>query len=80
VQSWRGGGCGTCGEDATVADHWCGNGGEVSDEGATDGGFLAWAVVAGRGRGGCGVGWFGRERRRRLELGFWLCEGERVMR
>jgi len=38
--------------------------------------------VVGRGCGGnrggdCGMDWCGRERRRRLGLGFWLCGGER---
>ncbi|QCD82298.1 hypothetical protein DEO72_LG2g2633 [Vigna unguiculata] len=50
-----GGGCETCEEDAAVADHWCSNGGEVSDEGATGSGFPAWAVVVGHGRGDCGM-------------------------
>ena len=36
----------------------------VSDEGATGGCFLECATVAGRGRGDCGVGWWGRERER----------------
>ena len=34
----------------------------------------AAVVVVG---GGCGMGWCGRERRRRLGLGFWLFEGDR---
>jgi len=42
---------------------WCSNGGEVSDEGATGSDFPVWAVVAERGRGGCGVGWCGREKK-----------------
>ena len=78
----RDGGRGTRGEDEDVAVHWCSSDDRVSDEGATGDGFPAWPVVVGRGRGGCGVGWCERERRWRLGLGFWLCEGERkrVMR
>jgi len=37
-------------------------------------------VVAAAEFGGYRVGWCGRERRRRLRLGYWLCEGEKVMR
>jgi len=64
-------------DDAVIANHWCSNSDEVSDEGAIGGCFLTCVVVAGRDRGGYGVGWCGRERRRKLRLGFSLCEGER---
>ncbi|QCE04327.1 hypothetical protein DEO72_LG8g2363 [Vigna unguiculata] len=50
-----GGGCGMCEEDANVVDHWCNNDGKVSDEGATGDDFPAWAMVARRGHGCCGV-------------------------
>ena len=59
----------------------------VSDEGVTTVAFqrVPWwpdMVVAAAKCGGCRVDWCRRDRRRRLGLGFWLCEGERerVMR
>jgi len=51
--------------------------GEVSDEGTTGGGFPAWAVVIGHGRGGCGMwrlrsGLVRKREKERLGLGFVL--------
>ncbi|QCD83368.1 hypothetical protein DEO72_LG2g3713 [Vigna unguiculata] len=61
----HGGGRGMLGETMQSRElQRCSTVAAVFDEGATGGCFLECATVAGRGRGDCGVGWWGRERER----------------